>query len=90
MTHGNDISAATPYFLDIGTQVLYGEYRPEHRKYKIQDGGSQTGSTYISASRQDSNSVSTANPIFGIQQFNGAITNTVRCYRKLEIQDGWR
>ena len=35
-----------------------------NRKSVFKDGGRQTGSTYISASRQDGNSVSTANPMF--------------------------
>ena len=35
-----------------------------NRKSVFKDGGRQTGSTYISASRLDSNSVPTANPPF--------------------------
>ena len=38
-----------------------------------QDGGRQTGSTYISASRLDSNTVPTATPHFRVEQLNGAI-----------------
>ena len=29
-------------------------------------------------------------PLFGVNEFNGAIPNTVRCNRKYEIQDGGR
>src|SRR5208282_5175396 len=35
-----------------------------NRKSAFKDGGCQTGSTYISASRQDNNAVPTANPPF--------------------------
>ncbi|HEY5139360.1 MAG TPA: hypothetical protein VIJ25_08610, partial [Methylococcales bacterium] len=35
-----------------------------NRKWKIQDGGHQTGTTYNSACGQDSNEMSTAIPMF--------------------------
>ena len=45
----------------------------------------------ISGSRLDSNEIPTATPpIFGVQEFKGAILNTVLCNRKSEIQDGGR
>ena len=53
----------------------------------------QTGSSYISGSRQDSNEIPTASPhVFGVQEVNGTIMDTVQCNRKWEFQDGghWR
>ena len=67
----------TPIF---GVQQLNGTIANTvlcNRKYVFKDGGRQTGSTYISASRQDSNSISTANPLFAVQQLNSAIANIV-------------
>src|SRR5208282_292058 len=54
----------TPIF---GVQQLSGSIAncvPLLRKSDFKDGGHQTGSTYISASRLDSNAVPTANPPF--------------------------
>ena len=54
----------TPIF---GVQQLSGTIANAarcHRKSDFKDGGHQTGSTYISASRLDSNAVPTANPSF--------------------------
>ena len=61
-----------------------------NRKSVFQDGGLQTGSTYNSASRQDSNAVPKANPHFRGSQPNATITNSVRCNRKSAFQDGGR
>ena len=46
------------------------------------------GGGRISGSRQDSNDISTATSIFGVNELNGAIVDTPRCSRKWEIQDG--
>ena len=60
-----------------------------NRKSDFQDGGRQTGSTYISASTQYSKTVRTANPsILWVKQLDGDIANTVRCNGKSAFEDG--
>ena len=54
----------TPIFGDQKLNGVIANTVRCNRKSVFKDGGRQTGSTYISASRQDSNSVSTANPHF--------------------------
>ena len=51
-------------FRDPATQWLYCEYCPMRPEVGFEDGGRQTGSTYISASRPGSDSVSTATHYF--------------------------
>jgi len=54
-----------------------------NRKSEIQDGGLQSGNTYISTCRHDSNEIPTATPyVFGGKVSNGNIGNTVRRNRK--------
>jgi len=56
---------------------------------EIQDGGLQSGNTYILTCRQDSNEIPTAIPMFlGGKISNGTIGNAVRRNQKSEIQDG--
>ena len=53
-------------------------------KSVFKDGGRQTGSIYISASRQDITPDPTVNPPphFGVQQLNGTLANSATCNRK--------
>ena len=55
-----------------------------NRKYEIQNGVLQTGSTYISACRQNSNDC-----VFGVRQHGETSGNTVQCSGLSEIQR-WR
>ena len=57
----------------------------------FQDGRRQTGSTYISACRPDSNEIPTATPMFlGSGNTVLVFFNPIRCNRKSEIQHGGR
>ena len=55
VTPRNKITTATPNFPGPGSQWCYSEYCQCNRKSDFQDDGRQTGSTYISASTQNSN-----------------------------------
>src|SRR5664279_4560603 len=61
----------------FGVQELNGD-NPNttrcNRKSEIQDGGRQTGSTYISASIADSNEIPTATPMFSGSRNSMVIT----------------
>ena len=63
-----------------------------NRKSVFQDGGRQTGSSYISYCRLDINAVPNGDnpPIVGVQQINGPIANSARCNRKSVFEDGNR
>jgi hypothetical protein len=50
----------------------------------VEDGGLQTGSTYISAFRWNMNEIPLATPCFGVQQLNESSQNAVRPNRKTE------
>ena len=65
-----------------------------NRKSIFQDGGRQTGSKPEVLISQLLDKIATPfqrlTPIFGVQQLNGAIVNTVRCNRKSVFKDGGR
>src|SRR5208282_430566 len=54
----------TPHFRGPATNGTLANSARCNRKSVFEDGGRQTGSSYISASRQDINAVPTANPRF--------------------------